>query len=62
MKLYKIFEYGYLVIALFFIVSGIMKFSTDSKKAMLFLFFGVIAIFMFFFKRWFRKNRFENRN
>ncbi len=61
MKLYKFFEYGYLLIALFFIVSGIMKFSTDSKKTTLYLFFGVIAIFMFFFKRWFRKNRFENR-
>ena len=62
MKVYKIFEIGYLVIAVFFIVQAVLKFSTDSKRAYLFIFFAIIAVFMYFFKRWFRINRFEKKD
>ncbi len=62
LKLYKLIEYLYLGFAIFFIVESIRVFSTDAKKAALFLFMAVMAIFMFFFKRRFRKNRFENQD
>ncbi|HFS66640.1 MAG TPA: hypothetical protein ENK67_00285 [Flavobacteriia bacterium] len=62
LKLYKIIEYLYLGFALFFIVEAIRIFSTDSKKGILFLFFAVMATFMFFFKRRFRKKRFKNKD
>ncbi len=62
LKLYKIIEYLYLAFAVFFTFEAVRTFSTDNKKAILFLFFAVMAIFMFFFKRRFRKKRFENQN
>ncbi len=62
MNVYKIFEIGYIAIAIFFIIQAILKFSTDPKKASLFLLFAIIAIFMYFFKRWFRKKRFEKKD
>jgi len=62
LKLYKLIEYLYLAFAVFFTFEAIRIFATDSKKALLFLFFAVMAIFMFFFKRRFRKRRFENQD
>jgi hypothetical protein len=62
MKLYKIFEYGYIAIAIFCVIQTFLKFNVDRNRAYFFLIFGVFAIFMFFFKRWFRKNRFEKRD
>lgn len=61
MNVYKFFEIGYLLIAVFFIVQAILKFGSDPKKASLFILFAVIAVFMYFFKKWFRKNRFEKK-
>ncbi len=61
MKLFKFIEIAYLLFAVFFIYNAITTFSIDNKKALLFLLLAIAAIFMFFFKRWFRKNRFENR-
>ncbi len=54
-KIYKIFEYIYLVIAAFFTYETINIWAEDRTKAYLFLFFVVLAIFMFFFRRNFRK-------
>jgi len=62
MNIYKVFEIGYIIIAIFFIIQAILKFSTDPKKASLFLLFAILAAFMYFFKRRFRKNRFEKKN
>ena len=59
--LYKIFEYGYIALALF---SGYLVFSyweTERDQAYLFMFFGVLAVFMYFFKRRFRR-KLEERN
>ncbi len=61
LNVYKFFEYGYLIIAVIFIIQAILRFSYDPKKAGLFILFAVFAVFMYFFKRWFRKNRFENK-
>ncbi|TXK71584.1 hypothetical protein FT993_09285 [Mesonia sp. HuA40] len=60
-KVYRYFEYAYLVIAAFFTYETIMLWNKDRSQAYLFSFFVILAIFMFFFKRRFRK-RIEKRN
>lgn len=60
-KIWKIFEYGYLIIAIVFIVETVLKWNENREKAYLFLLFSIVAIFMYFFRKRFR-NKFENRN
>jgi preprotein translocase subunit YajC len=52
----------YLGFAIFFTFEAVQIFSTNSKKAGLFMLFAIMAVFMFFFKRRFRKKRFENQD
>ena len=59
-KLWKFFEYGYLIIAVVFIVETVIHWYVDRERAYLFLLFSGIAIFVYFFRRRFRK-RIENR-
>ena len=54
-KIYRLFEYAYIGMALFSIYLVITNWETDRNRAYLFAFFTVVAIFMFFFKRNFRK-------
>ncbi len=54
-RLHKIFEYAYLLIAIVFIVEGVLRWNSEREKAYFFLGFSVLAIFMFFFKKRFRK-------
>lgn len=61
MKYFKYFEYAYLFIAAFFLFEAVRIWNTERSRAYLFAFFVVVALFMFFFKRRFRK-RFEDRN
>lgn len=57
-KLFKFFEYAYLVIGLFFVEELIRTWSDDGTHTILLAVFAVLAFFMFFFRRWFRnKNR-----
>ena len=60
-KIWKIFEYGYLVIAVVFLVETVLKWNVDRERAYLLLLFSVLAIFMYYFRKRFRKRR-ENRN
>ena len=60
-KFWKFFEYGYLLIAIVFVVEGVIRWNTDRERAYLFLVFSAVAIFMYFFKKRFRK-KFEARN
>lgn len=60
-KLWKILEYGYLVIAVVFIVETVLNWNTDRQRAYLLLLFAVVAVFMYFFRKRFR-SRIENRN
>jgi uncharacterized membrane protein len=60
-KAYRFFEYAYLVIAVFFAYEAINNWSTQRNRAYLFAFFVAVSIFMFFFKRNFRK-KMEERN
>ncbi|MDG2280977.1 MAG: hypothetical protein P8L42_10150 [Flavicella sp.] len=53
----KYLELAYAIIGVIFIGEGIVSWSEDREKAYLSIAFGVLAIFMFFFKRNFRKKR-----
>jgi positive regulator of sigma E activity len=59
-KYFKFFEIAYLVIAIVFIVETFLKWNTDRNKAYIFLVFAVLAVFMYFFRKKYRK-RFENQ-
>ncbi|CAM3305312.1 hypothetical protein [Aequorivita lipolytica] len=60
-KISRFIEYIYIIAAVFFTYEAINTWSTDPNKAYLYIFFVVIAIFMFFFRRNFRK-KIEKRN
>lgn len=60
-KIYKIYEYGYLILAIVFLVETFLKWSAEREKAYLMLFFSVLALGMYFFKRRFR-SKVQNRN
>ncbi|MCH3882883.1 MULTISPECIES: hypothetical protein [Tenacibaculum] len=60
-KLWKIIQYGYLVVAVICLVEGIIRFNSDRNKAYLFLIVAVLVTFMFFVKRRLRQ-KIEKRN
>lgn len=62
MKFYKYFEYAYLVIAAFFAFEAYNIWAESESRAYLFIFFTVLAIAMFFFKRNFRKRIEQRKN
>ncbi len=56
-NLWKIFEYGYLIIAVVFSADAITSWNTEREHAYLSAGFSVLAVFMYFFRRRFRKRR-----
>ena len=54
MKFSKLFEFAYLAAAAFFLYEAYAIWDAQRERAYLFLFFVVLAIFMFFFRRHFR--------
>lgn len=58
--LWKFFEYGYLIIAVIFGVETVLNWNIDRNRAYMLLAFTVVAVFMYFFRKRFRK-RFEER-
>jgi len=60
-RYYKFIEYGYLIIAIFLMVETFLNWKPQPQKAYLYLAFSLLAIFMYFFKKNFRK-RMNNRN
>lgn len=58
--IYKIFEYGYLIIAVFFLYQTVVSWTTEPQRAYLYALFVIVALLMYFFKRNFRK-KFESR-
>ncbi|CAN5309229.1 hypothetical protein BH23BAC2_BH23BAC2_19120 [soil metagenome] len=60
-RFYKYFEFAYLIFAAFFLFEAARIWNTERGRAWLFIGFVAVAIFMFFFKRRFRK-RLEDRN
>jgi L-asparagine transporter-like permease len=59
-KYYKFFEYAYLVISVFFLVETFLTWKTDPQKAYIFLAFSILAIFMYFFRKKYRKRLEDN--
>jgi len=60
MKLLNFFQYVYLIFAILFIIDGIANLKTDGNRAIISFVFAALAIFMFFFRRRFKK-KYENR-
>lgn len=61
MKILKFFQYAYIILAALFLWDAISKWSEDRNGAYMSLFFVALIIFVFFFRRRFKK-RFEDRN
>jgi uncharacterized membrane protein len=55
MKILNFFQYAYIIFAVMFIYKAVSVWSEDSRTAYLMLFFAAMAIFMFFFRKRFRK-------
>ena len=53
----KIFEIGYLVVAVVFIYEAISEWSVEESKSYTFLILAALAVFMFFFRRKMRIKR-----
>jgi len=60
-KYYKFIEIAYLLVAIFFIVETFLNWSENREKAYIYLAFSAVAVFMYFFKKKFRK-KFEDSN
>lgn len=60
-KYFKFFEIAYLIIAIVFSVETVLRWNTDRDKAYIFLIFAILAVFMYFFRKKYRK-RFENQD
>ncbi len=58
-KYFKFFEIAYLIIAIVFIVETVLRWNSDRNKAYIFMAFAVMAVFMYFFRKKYRK-KFEN--
>jgi len=61
-KYYKFFEIAYLVIAIVFLVETILNWNGERQKAYIFLAFSALAVFMYFFRKKFRKKFEEGGN
>lgn len=61
MKLLKFFQYAYIIFAALFLWDAITNWSVDRNRAYMSLLFAALAIFMFFFRKRFRK-KIEERN
>ena len=60
MKLLKFMQYAYLVFFALFLYDGLSNWGVDQSRAYMSLLFSGLALFMFFFRKKFRK-RFEER-
>ncbi|RMZ51257.1 hypothetical protein EB822_03685 [Flavobacteriaceae bacterium PRS1] len=60
MKILQFLQYAYLVFAILFLYDAINKWNNDRNGAYISLFFVALAVFMFFFRKKFRK-RFKDR-
>jgi membrane protein implicated in regulation of membrane protease activity len=54
-QIFKIFEYAYLVMFILSVFMIISSWETDRSKANLFMIFAVVSLFMYLFRRRFRK-------
>jgi len=62
MKYSKYLEFVYVIVAILSVVEVYTQWSEDRDRAYLFIFFACVAIFMFFFKRHFRRKFAQRQN
>ncbi|TYP77273.1 hypothetical protein BD809_101426 [Aquimarina intermedia] len=62
MKFFKFFEIAYILIAIFFLYQAYIEWDLEDSKSILYLCFAGVAVFMYFFKRNFRKRIDANKN
>ena len=60
-KFWKFLQYGYLIIAVIFLIEAILACKDDINKALFMLGFSIFILLIFFFKRKFRK-KIEKKN
>jgi len=60
MKFLKFFQYAYIAFAALFLYEAIINWNIDRSKSYMSLLFVALAVFMFFFRKKFRK-KLENR-
>ncbi|TYP97885.1 hypothetical protein C7447_10351 [Tenacibaculum adriaticum] len=60
-KLWSIFQYGYLVIGVIFLVEGILNWNSNREQSFIMFGFAIFITLIFFFKRNFRR-KIEERN
>jgi FtsH-binding integral membrane protein len=60
-KIWKFFQYGYLMVAIICLIEGVIRWNSDRSRAYLFIVFSIFITLVFFFKRHFRK-KVEKRN
>jgi c-di-AMP phosphodiesterase-like protein len=60
-KFWKFLQYGYLIIAIIFLIEAIFAWKDDINKALFMLGFSIFILLIFFFKRKFRK-KIEKKN
>ncbi|MDY0780214.1 hypothetical protein [Tenacibaculum sp. IB213877] len=60
-KLWKILQYGYLVVGVIFLVEGILQWNKNKQQALFMFGFAIFITLIFFFKRNFRR-KIEKRN
>ena len=60
-KFWKFLQYGYLIIAIIFLIEAIIAWKDDINKALFMLGFYIFILLIFFFKRKFRK-KIEKKN
>lgn len=58
---WKFLQYGYLIIAIIFLIEAIFAWKDDINKALFMLGFSIFILLIFFFKRKFRK-KIEKKN
>jgi FtsH-binding integral membrane protein len=61
-KIWKFFQYGYLMVAFICIIEAIMRWNSDRQRAYFFFGFAIFTTLVFFFKRRFRKKVQERNN
>ncbi|MGS2764029.1 hypothetical protein [Sinomicrobium sp. M5D2P9] len=60
MKFFRISEIIYLVVAVLSVIETVRRWNTDRNMAYVFSIFAVVSVFMFLFRRHYRK-KFEQR-
>jgi hypothetical protein len=60
-KIWKFFQYGYLIVAIICLIEGLTRWGEEREKAYMFLGASIFITLVFFFKRHFRK-KVEKRN